>query len=276
MLEARDDASSSTNPIKDTKCLQILLIDDDESFLSIARYYLSEINPSLEITGVNNPIKALDQLNNNHFDAVVSDYQMPDMSGLELLQKLRSRGDDVAFVILTGKSREEVAIKALNLGADFYLQKNNLGEHLFKELAHHLSTAVNRRNMAQQLRQSEQEKRMILDSLQEILVYQNSEGLINWANQAAARSVDRSPEEMVDHYCFELWHNRSDRCPGCPVKTALETNAYAEGEIQTPDGNIWLITGNPIFNELGEQIGAVETSLNLTVLQKRLKQSKFT
>ncbi|MFW9993219.1 MAG: response regulator [Candidatus Odinarchaeota archaeon] len=51
--------------------------------------------------------------------SLVSDYQMPGMTGLELLEELKKRECTVLFIILTGKGREEVVIKALNLGADY-------------------------------------------------------------------------------------------------------------------------------------------------------------
>ena len=57
------------------------------------------------------------------YDAIISDYQIPDMDGIEFLKKVRSSGNSIPFIIFTGKGREEVVIEALNAGADFYLQK---------------------------------------------------------------------------------------------------------------------------------------------------------
>ena len=60
-----------------------------------------------------------------NYDVIVSDYQMPDMDGIELLKHLRASGNDIPFIIFTGRSHEQAVIEALNNGADFYLQKGN-------------------------------------------------------------------------------------------------------------------------------------------------------
>jgi len=52
------------------------------------------------------------------FDAIVSDFQMPEMNGITLLREIRSTSD-IPFILFTGKGREEVVIDAINNGADF-------------------------------------------------------------------------------------------------------------------------------------------------------------
>ena len=59
----------------------------------------------------------------NSYDAVVSDYEMPQKNGLDFLKELREQKNDIAFILFTGKGREDVAVKALNLGADSYITK---------------------------------------------------------------------------------------------------------------------------------------------------------
>ena len=66
---------------------------------------------------------ALEMIEREKFDVVISDYLMPDSTGLDLLEALRSGGDDIGFIIWTGHSKEEIAIRALNLGADYYILK---------------------------------------------------------------------------------------------------------------------------------------------------------
>ena len=70
---------------------------------------------------------------------------MPGKNGLHFLKELREEGIDTPFIVLTGKSREEIAIQALNLGADHYVCKATSPETLYGELAHSLVFAVERR-----------------------------------------------------------------------------------------------------------------------------------
>lgn len=116
--------------------IDTLLIDDDTGFLDLAKTYLEKERDELNIETIHFITSALELIDEYDFDCVVCDYQMPEMDGLELLEKVREDfGDDVPFILLTGKGREEVAVKALNLGADRYLQKKNDPKSQFSVLA---------------------------------------------------------------------------------------------------------------------------------------------
>ncbi|MFW9982706.1 MAG: response regulator [Candidatus Thorarchaeota archaeon] len=103
---------------------RVLLVDDDMELLDIARILLQQKNPDLEIVAANSVKEALQKLDKEKFDVVICDYLMPDSTGLDLLEALRAANDDIGFIIWTGNSREEVAIRALNLRADHYILKS--------------------------------------------------------------------------------------------------------------------------------------------------------
>lgn len=104
--------------------IRVLLVDDDVELLDIARILLQQTDPDLEIVASSSVKDALEKLENEEFDVVISDYLMPDSSGLDMLEALRAGGDDIGFVIWTGHSKEEIVIKSLNLGADYYILKD--------------------------------------------------------------------------------------------------------------------------------------------------------
>ncbi|NHK32372.1 MAG: PAS domain S-box protein [Asgard group archaeon] len=114
--------------------INILLVDDEETILEVSKIYLERLNENYHITAVNSARKALKSIEGNSFDVIISDYQMPTMDGLELLSSLREQDNNIPFIIFTGRGREEVAIQALNLGADFYLQKGGETLSQFHEL----------------------------------------------------------------------------------------------------------------------------------------------
>ncbi len=99
--------------------IKVLLIDDEDDFLNQARDYfkdVEEIDFDTEISAK----KGLELIEKGDYDAVIADYKMPEMDGLDILEKVRGEGNDIPFILLTGKGEEEVAMKALNKGADRY------------------------------------------------------------------------------------------------------------------------------------------------------------
>lgn len=94
-------------------------------------------------------------LSKNHFDAVVSDYQMPIEDGIRFLKSLRASEDHTPFILFTGKGREDVVIEALNNGADSYLQKGGEAGPQYAELEHRIVSLVERHRAEKALRASE-------------------------------------------------------------------------------------------------------------------------
>lgn len=95
--------------------IRILLVDDDDSFLSSMRRVMRGV---FDVTTTNNPVEALSLLENGmQFTVIISDYRMPAMSGIELLSKSKSVAPDMIRIILTGHAQLQVAIDAVNHGS---------------------------------------------------------------------------------------------------------------------------------------------------------------
>jgi two-component system sensor histidine kinase/response regulator len=121
-----------------------------------------------------------------------------------------------------------------------------------------------RKRAEEALRRSEQEKALILETVSELVTYQDSELRIQWANKAAGESVGLSAGELVGRHCYEIWPRRSDPCPGCPVRETLETGQPQQGDVTTPDGRAWSVRGYPVADENGTTMGAVEVTQDIT------------
>ncbi len=106
--------------------IRILHVDDEPSHLEITRVYLKrETKDNFEIVSVLSAKEALDKLENEYFDVIVSDYKMPEINGLEFLGAVRrnEKSADIPFVLFTGVGGHEVVEEALNNGAERYVTK---------------------------------------------------------------------------------------------------------------------------------------------------------
>lgn len=121
--------------------IRVLHVDDDDDFLIISKRFL-ERQGSFQIETASSVNEALQKIRQKPYDVIVSDYRMFGRSGLEFLKDLRDSGNDVPFFLFTGECGKEIAIDALNLGADRYFNKNGNLEVVYVELAHSLKKAV--------------------------------------------------------------------------------------------------------------------------------------
>ncbi len=124
--------------------ISVLLVDDEQALLEIGKVFL-EMTKDFEVITAPSASVALNLLKSNGIQAIVSDYQMPEMDGIEFLKKIRATDKRIPFIMFTGRGREEIAIEAFENGADFYLQKGGDPHAQFAELVHKIHAAVNHR-----------------------------------------------------------------------------------------------------------------------------------
>lgn len=143
--------------------LQILYVDDEMGLLEIGKIFIEQSGDAQVDTALSGK-EAMSLMSTKVYDAVISDYQMPEINGIELLKMVRNQQKGVPFILFTGKGREEVVIEALNNGADFYLQKGGDPVSQFAELRHHLRQAISRHRAELMLRKSEERFRTLIEN----------------------------------------------------------------------------------------------------------------
>lgn len=144
--------------------LHILHVDDDAGFLQLTQEIL-ELSSSFEVCGMLSVEEALGKIANEEFDVIVCDYQMPERDGLEFLQQLRAQGNTTPFIIFTGKGREDVVVKALNMGAFRYINKHGDPEVVYKELSISITQACDYTKARAELLRSEEQFRQLFSNM---------------------------------------------------------------------------------------------------------------
>jgi PAS domain S-box-containing protein len=181
-----------------------IYIDDDPILLEIAKAFL-EIDGEITVDTATSAMEALVKLETNDYDAVICDFQMPMVDGLEFLKTLRLQGRDVPFILFTGKGREDVAIQALNNGADFYLQKGGDPKSQFVELKNMLIRSVGQRRAEESAKDSEEiYEKLFKDNIEAMILVDPKTGRIADANLTATRFSGYPRERLVEMSVQEL------------------------------------------------------------------------
>lgn len=176
--------------------ISILYVDDERSLLEIGKHFLEQTH-EFKVDTATTADEALDRIRVNLYDAIISDYQLPGMDGIDLLKHLRKAGNQVPFIIFTGRSREQVVIEALNAGAAFYLQKGMDWESQFAELAYKVKVAVQHRETERQLLESRERLSGIIEFFPDATLGVDRSGRVTIWNRAMEEMTGIPASEMI-------------------------------------------------------------------------------
>ena len=150
----REDATLST-----AQPMSLLLVEDDDEFRETCALWMTR--KGHDVAEAANGQEALHQCARRHFDLAVVDMNMPGITGLELLQRLRADNVEMEVVILTGQATVETAVQAMKLGACDYLSKPFPLPELEKRVRHAFERA--------QLQKENRQLRSALDAKHQLV-----------------------------------------------------------------------------------------------------------
>ena len=100
----------------------ILVIDDEVEILDMLNRFLSR-NPNFSVQTFSNPISALSNIKSTSYDLVLLDIMMPQMNGLEVLEKLKEINSEQKVIMMTAYSTLDKVLKSHKIGATNYVMK---------------------------------------------------------------------------------------------------------------------------------------------------------
>ena len=189
----------------------ILYVDDEPGLLEIGRMFLEQ-GGLFAVDTLTSATEALDVISTKRYDAIISDYQMPVMDGIEFLKRVRAADTTIPFIIFTGRGREEVVIQAFNEGADFYLQKGGEPVSQFAELGHKTRKAILQRRAEASIRDHERREADIINFLPDATFAIDTRGVVIAWNRAMEKMTGVGAESVLGRgnyeYALPFYHER--------------------------------------------------------------------
>jgi PAS domain S-box-containing protein len=244
--------------------IRILHVEDEVGDLELTRLFLKRMGgDDFKISIALSAEEALDKLSRERFDIIISDYKMPRMNGIEFLEALRRTGNDTPFIIFTGKGEEEVAMDALNKGANKYIVKGTVPAIQCGELANSVCEIAEKRRIRELLEEvKERYNRGLVEGIVELPWEMDILARFTYCGPQIKEMLGYDPEGVLSSTLFDF-------LPPKPKEVqkirALSNNFSHEPKairsiaikVLHEDGSIKLIETSvaPIFNKVGRLVG---------------------
>lgn len=128
----------------------ILIVDDDPALLSALPRTISLRIPHVKVETVSSAHEALELIQKQRFDTIISDIKMPGMDGLALLAKIQEQQPETPTILITGHGEHNLAIQALRGGAYDYIQKPIERDNFVAAVLRAIQTCQLRRQVQEQ------------------------------------------------------------------------------------------------------------------------------
>ncbi len=190
--------------------MKILVIEDNLDQRNIMSHVMTNHDARWEVDCVVSGEKGLRRLQEEPYELVLLDYGLPQKNGLEVLQGIQRLSSPPPVVMVTGYGDEQVAVEAMKAGAYDYVIKD---DEYWRRLpmvaqraieAHQL--ALENKRMERALQESEERLRKMVDGTQALLINVNHRGQITYVNEAAAKTLEHSPDELIGAFYLRFVH----------------------------------------------------------------------
>ncbi|WP_313692079.1 hybrid sensor histidine kinase/response regulator [Halorarum halobium] len=250
--------------------VRVLHVDDDPDLAGLVATWLEREDEAISVTTETTPARALETLDDRPVDCVVSDYDMPGMDGLALLDAVRREHGDLPFILFTGKGSEEVAIEAISRDVTDYLQKEG-GTDQYAVLANRIRNVVAGDRSRRALERADRRFEAVFNDPNILVGLLDTDGTVLDVNGTAMEYVDDDLDAVVGERFWETpWWTDDDEVRAT-VRSWVERAADGEyvefeTELASPDERRYAVKGvfRPVTNAAGEVVSIVVSDRDVT------------
>jgi PAS domain S-box-containing protein len=212
--------------------LRVVLLEDQPADAELILHALRRAGFEVDPVRVDSEAAYLAELDRAP-DLILADYNLPQFDGLTALRRVRERGLEIPFLLISGTIGEEVAVESMKQGADDYLLKDRLAR-----IGPAVERALEQRRLRrdklaadQALRQSEERFRALIENSADVISLIDATGTILFETPSVERVLGYRPDELVGQSAFSLVH---------PDDLEAATRAFSR-LIEDPRGLVQLV-----------------------------------
>jgi PAS domain S-box-containing protein len=262
-----------------TPTIKVLHVDDDYSFITVSKSILEE--EPFKVDTASTVDDALTALKTGQYDVIISDYEIPIKNGLDFLKELREKGADIPFILFTGKGREEIAVKALNLGADRYIDKHGDPKVVFTELTTSIHQLYEKTRAKRLLWESEERFKTMVTNVNGIIMLTRKDGIALYVSPSVKTILGYDPQEIIGLRPWAMVYHEDAQRMAVVADKILSIPGYSgvsEYRLTTKEGQVrWVNHSYSQILENGQITQVVSVISDITERKKAqdiLKESE--
>ncbi|MFZ6052146.1 sensor histidine kinase [Halocola ammonii] len=246
--------------------LRVLLLEDLSTDAELIKLQLRKLQVEKEIEHVKDKDEYLHALATFKPHIILSDYTLPQYTGMEALQDLKSINSYVPFIICTGSLNEETAVACMKAGADDYVLKDSMGRlpSAIENALENKKTLVLKERASYELKKSEEDFKALAESAPEQIYKLNSNGVILYANRKLSNvSREQLKGRKIYDFIIEKNHDRLKTSIETCFETAQKQKIEIEGEEDDPESKWYMCSIGPVLKD-GKVDAVVFIPANIT------------
>ncbi|OPY33082.1 MAG: sensory histidine kinase AtoS [Methanomassiliicoccales archaeon PtaU1.Bin124] len=219
--------------------IRLLFVDDDAGMIEIVRFFL-EADGKYEMDAVTSAKEGMEKLNGKEYDAVISDYQMPQCNGIEFLLEVRKSHPKLPFVFFTCANDPEMIRVALNHGADLIVDKSGNIITRLEMMMDKVDALVDEGRRANESPSTGTDRQLLMDSISDMMLVTSRTFKVRLANRAAMKAIGMCEER--EWYLTDVIHQDDAECAESDLLRSLEErkNAPVEFRMRSINGYLWV------------------------------------
>lgn len=186
--------------------LTLVIIEDEEAHFSLMKRAIAKEFPYASVLHFQEANTCLEQLDSIIPTVIITDYLLPGMNGIEFLEALSLKDRDIPVIMITGQGDENVAVRAMKLGAIDYLVKSG---DFFTLLPAVIERVIHKNRLEQSLLKSEKRFQDMAENTSDWIWEMDPQGMYIYTNPVVEDIIGYRCDEVIGRYFYDFFSSEN-------------------------------------------------------------------